>query len=245
MASSSSISSSEFAISNIYPKLWFASVPEPLRFITAANLGTIAFFKIDKALYNLVILNLSKDMPKVFQRNRETVSFFFAYLIQVGLRHFLNAFLVYGLETIGTAEKYFQTLTLTYSSYSLSLVGSTFGNAILINRGVQKDVAFWGTIICFGVINFFLLKYFIGKSDEEEDIIEEGKKLKSSKRKKRIPAQETGQRKFTKVRGGQQQANRYFYEEGKLRERLRFIGIDPLLAFVQTTGNSVRISHIE
>lgn len=97
-------------LSTVYPNLWFSSVPEPIRFITAANLGNIAFFKIDQALYNLVILPLSKDMPKLFQRNRETVSFFLAYLIQVGLQHFLNALMVYGWRLLKPPINIFRVL---------------------------------------------------------------------------------------------------------------------------------------
>jgi hypothetical protein len=237
MPTSSAITSSDqFAISNVFPKLWFSSVPEPIRFVTAANLGNIAFFKIDQALYNLVILPLSKDMPKFFQRNRETVSFFFAYLIQVGLQHFLNAALVYGIDTIATTEKYLQTLAVTYSSYSFSLIGSTIGNAILIKQGVPKNVAFWGTILGFGVINFFLLKYLMTKSNAN---VEVGKNTGHvSTNKKSVPPVQ--KRAVTKVRGGQQTC----YHGGMFGiGKDLFSGIDPLLDFVRTTGSSV--DHIE
>lgn len=253
-------------LSTVYPNLWFSSVPEPIRFITAANLGNIAFFKIDQALYNLVILPLSKDMPKLFQRNRETVSFFLAYLIQVGLQHFLNALMVYGLETIETSDKYFQSLALTYSSYSFSLVGSTVGNALLIGQGVPKNVAFWSTIIGFGVINFFLLKFMVGgssssSSSNNNNSSRNGKEeqvLAQGKQKSKVTATPKRKRSVMKVRGGamQQQQQRchsqpqpQFQFGFRLGRRIPALGrnlfgrVDPWLAIVQSAGNSVE--HIE
>jgi putative Mn2+ efflux pump MntP len=146
----------------ISSKLWFDNVPEPIRFMTAAGLGNIAFFNIDRAFYQSIVVPLAKDTHRLFQKNKETISFFFSYLIQVGFQHFLNAALVYGLDTISTAEKYIDTLILTYSSYSLSLIGSTIGNGILIGQGVPKHVAFWSTILSFGMVNFFLLRFLMG-----------------------------------------------------------------------------------
>jgi len=240
--------------------------PRTHRFITAANLGNIAFFKIDQALYNLVILPLSKDMPKLFQRNRETVSFFLAYLIQVGLQHFLNALMVYGLETIDTSDKYFQSLALTYSSYSFSLVGSTVGNALLIGQGVPKNVAFWSTILGFGVINFFLLKFMVGgssssSSSNNNNSSRNGKEeqvLAQGKQKSKVTATQKRKRSVMKVRGGamQQQQQRchsqpqpQFQFGFRLGRRIPALGrnlfgrVDPWLAIVQSAGNSVE--HIE
>ena len=201
----SSTAASQLSIAAI-PNRWFGSVPEPVRFIVSANLGNIVFFKIDQILYSMVILPLSKGMPKMFQRNKETISFFFAYLMQVGVQHFLNAVLVYGLDTIATTEKYLQTLALTYSSYSFSLVGSTIGNSILIKNGVPKNVAFWGTIIGFGVINFFLLKFLMGKSSaEDNDISPVHNKTKGARKKvqsKQIPRGRKGE--LLNTRGGHQ-----------------------------------------
>eukprot|EP00557_Chaetoceros_sp_GSL56_P003883 CAMPEP_0176500822 /NCGR_PEP_ID=MMETSP0200_2-20121128/13801_1 /TAXON_ID=947934 /ORGANISM="Chaetoceros sp., Strain GSL56" /LENGTH=261 /DNA_ID=CAMNT_0017899605 /DNA_START=148 /DNA_END=930 /DNA_ORIENTATION=+ len=149
-------------IIEVSTKIWFDNVPEPIRFMTAAGLGNILFFNIDRAFYKTIVVPLTKDTHKLFQKNKETISFFFSYLIQVGFQHFLNAMLVYGIDTISTLEKYADTLILSYSSYSLSLIGSTMGNAILISRGVSKNVAFWSTIVTFGIVNFFLLRCLIG-----------------------------------------------------------------------------------
>lgn len=165
------------------------------------------------------------------------------------------------METIETSDKYFQSLALTYSSYSFSLVGSTVGNALLIGQGVPKNVAFWSTILGFGVINFFLLKFMVGGSSsssssnnnnssrngKEEQVLAQGKQ-KSKMRKRSV----------MKVRGGamQQQQQRcrsqpqpQFQFGFRLDRRIPALGrnlfgrVDPWLAIVQSAGNSVE--HIE
>jgi hypothetical protein len=166
-------SSGPLAISTACSEIWFRSVPEPLRFMTSASLGNIAFFGIDQVLYKSVIVPLTKDAPKFYQKNKESISFFFAYLIQVGFQHLLNAIFVYGIDTISTAEKYLDTLVLTYSTYSIALVGSTVGNALLMRQGIPKNVAFWSTIFGFGILNFFLLKYLISTKKADEDAQEQ------------------------------------------------------------------------
>ena len=126
-------------VTTIYPKLWFNIIPEPVRFMTSSGLGNIIFFYVDIILYDLVIYPLSITnydkykgnannnvvakillfvLPpqKVLQKNRESISFFLSYLIQIFAQHLLNAFFVYGLQTISTREKYASTLFVTYSS---------------------------------------------------------------------------------------------------------------------------------
>ena len=188
---------SQLAISTVCSEIWFRQVPEPARFLAAGSLGNIAFFGIDQALYKLVIVPLTKDAPIFYQRNKEAISFFFSYLIQIGFQHFLNALFVYGIESISTADKYFDTLFLTYSTYSIALVGSTIGNAVLMRQGVPKNVAFWSTIFGFGILNFFLLRYLIsGAADAEVH-----DKMIAQERKSAVPSRKNPLKKF---RGGAQ-----------------------------------------
>ena len=42
------------------------------------------------------------------------------------------------------------------------MVGSTVLNACLIEIGLKKNVAFWSTILGFGVINYFVVSFVIG-----------------------------------------------------------------------------------
>lgn len=192
-SSSSVLSLAARPVTFIYPKLWFNKVPEPVRFVTSAGLGNIIFFYIDIIMYDLVIYPLSirdfsKDIDnigwkalhsllphqKMIQKNKESISFFISYLIQIIAQHFLNAFFVYGLDSISTKEKYLSSLTVTYSSYFISLVGSTICNLALSRRGMSKNVAFWGTIFGFGLLNFFLLKILIGRQQKKYE--HDGKK---------------------------------------------------------------------
>jgi len=229
--------SSQLALSNVYPNLWFNQVPEVVRFITASSLGNVAFFKIDQALYNLIILPFAKDMPKFLQKNKESVSFFLAYLMQVGLQHFLNAFFVYGLQTIETRDKYLDTLGLTYSSYSFSLIGSTIGNAVLMQRGIPKNVAFWSTILGFGVVNFFLLRYLIaGGVDKVDEGTKKGGSVVQKKKGKQIPQARSGVLKKIK-RGGQQIYSSECLIRGALSHVLFGTKVDPMLEIVMATGN--------
>eukprot|EP00554_Chaetoceros_debilis_P000385 CAMPEP_0194089684 /NCGR_PEP_ID=MMETSP0149-20130528/35620_1 /TAXON_ID=122233 /ORGANISM="Chaetoceros debilis, Strain MM31A-1" /LENGTH=254 /DNA_ID=CAMNT_0038773699 /DNA_START=101 /DNA_END=862 /DNA_ORIENTATION=+ len=181
MLSNPSPISTQLTISNVYPDQWFNEVPEAGRFIAAGLLGNIVFFLIDYILYNKILVPSGKKqlLPKVISHNMESSSFFLSYLLQTGVQHLFNAFLVYGLETIETRKKYIDTLVLTYSSYSVSMVGSTIGNMLLIKQGVPKNIAFWGTIMGFGFVNFFLLKFLVGGGQDEAT--EEGKQEKSKK----------------------------------------------------------------
>ncbi len=69
---------------------------------------------LQKAFYRLFSLILPSK--PILERNKESISFFLSYLIQILAQHFLNAFFVYGLESISTKERYANTLMLTYSS---------------------------------------------------------------------------------------------------------------------------------
>lgn len=166
-------------------------IPEPIRFMIAGLLGNIGFFAIDSTIYKTILLPLA-SRPKaspILKRNKETISFFISYLLQVIMQHFLNAIIVYGADTIDTWDKYKETLLLTYSSYSVSLVGSTIGNAVLIQNGIDRNIAFWGTIIGFGFVNFFLLKYLIQgrtQEDKEEELKKNGRKIVDKKQVGRL-----------------------------------------------------------
>ena len=125
-------STSTASITSISTKLleaWYSSVPQFMRFGTAASLGNIFFFAADVVIYKHVVTKLlpleGEDgaasppmewLPDLFHRNRESVSFFLAYLVQISIQHLLNAWLVYGLDTISTKEKYWSTLGGSYAA---------------------------------------------------------------------------------------------------------------------------------
>ncbi len=49
----------------------------------------------------------------------------------------------------------------------MSLIGSTICNIALLRKGVSKTVAFWGTVFGFGIVNFMVLKFFIGEKQKD------------------------------------------------------------------------------
>ena len=228
-------SASQLTISALYPDLWFQHLPEVCRYLAAGCVGNLVFFKIDQALYTSIILPLSKDMPKFFQKNKESVSFFLANLIQISLRHFINAVLVFGLHTIVTKDKYMQTLILTYSSYSLSLFGTTIANAMLIQQGVPKAIAFWGTIYGFGVINFFLLRYLIAGKGGDSRVGDETK-VDGVQKKMNHRSAEARRGVFRRMRGGQQISSYEDMIRGELSHVIFGRKADPMLEIVKATG---------
>lgn len=203
MHSNLSSISTQLTISNVYPDRWFNEVPEAGRFIAAGILGNIVFFLIDYILYNKILIPSGKKqlLPKVISHNVESASFFLSYLLQTGVQHMFNAFLVYGLETIETRKKYIDTLVLTYSSYSVSMIGSTIGNLLLIKQGVPKNIAFWGTIVGFGFVNFFLLSFLVGGDKGEATHEKEQEKSNKKTLSKKVRGNNKS-KVLGKVRGG-------------------------------------------
>jgi hypothetical protein len=78
---------------------------------TSATSATKAVSPIIKGIVLLLL-----PYKKGLQKNKESISFFISYLIQILAQHFLNAFFVYGLDSIDTKDKYISTLVVTYSS---------------------------------------------------------------------------------------------------------------------------------
>ena len=96
--------------------LWYSNVPQAIRFFTAGNVGTIFFYVFDSLIYKYFVLRAStENWPKLLRRNKESVSFFLAYLSQISAQHLLNAWLVYGMHTIATKERYLKTLRESYA----------------------------------------------------------------------------------------------------------------------------------
>jgi len=87
-----------------------------IRFGTSGILGNAIFFGLDRILFP-VILNAagksaSDNMSKWIIHNAASVSFFVAYLLDIAIQHILNAWLVFGLESINTRQLYLSSLAL-------------------------------------------------------------------------------------------------------------------------------------
>lgn len=138
-----------------------------IRFGASGILGNIVFFGLDKILFPVIVraavkLSLSNksaivSWSKWINENAVSVSFFVAYLLDIALQHFLNAWLVFGLDTISTRELYFSSLATSYTAYFGTLCGSTILQAYLLQWGLSKSVAFWTTIGLGSVVNYVVL----------------------------------------------------------------------------------------
>ena len=92
-----------------------------IRFGTSGILGNAIFFGLDRILFP-VILNAAgrsaSNMSKLIVHNAASVSFFVAYLLDIAVQHLLNAWLVFGLETINTRQQYLSSLATSYTGKS-------------------------------------------------------------------------------------------------------------------------------
>lgn len=138
-----------------------------VRFGASGILGNAVFFGLDKILFPLIVraaVRLSVSNKSVIASwskwtndNAASVSFFVAYLLDIALQHFFNAWLVFGLETINTRELYLSSLASSYTAYFGTLCGSTILQAYLLQRGLSKSAAFWTTIGLGSLVNYFVL----------------------------------------------------------------------------------------
>lgn len=150
---------------SLYGK-WHRTVPEPFRFFVSGNIGSIFFFLLDSGVHSL-LCSLPKDfLPSAIQANKDAVSFFVGYLIQIWMQHFLNALLVYGLGSINTKEKYISTLRGQYSAYMFALFGSTALNIALSRAGFNKKVAFVLTMSIFACINYVVIGWTVKRANK-------------------------------------------------------------------------------
>lgn len=185
------------SIESLY-KSWFIHASEPIRFFVSGMLGNVCFYFLERLVY-FQLCKMS-SLPPVVEDYKDSVSFFIGYLLQIVTQHWLHAFIVYGMETIDTREKYFKTLLAQSSAYVGALFGSTFLNQALISSGVSKNVAFLITLFVFAIINYFVVGWVVRRAagsavieTVEENVSATGKALKNQKAKitagtsKRVP----------------------------------------------------------
>lgn len=142
-------------------KLWY-DVPEPIRFFVSGNLGNICFFGIERIVH-AIICKISSRPPFV-EEHKDSISFFLGYILQIVTQHLLHAWLVYGLSTIDTRQKYLSTLIGQSWAYFVALVGSTILNTWLRRSGMPKDLAFVTTLVVFACINYFVIGWIVHKT---------------------------------------------------------------------------------
>mmetsp|Transcript_4557 Transcript_4557/g.10302 ORF Transcript_4557/g.10302 Transcript_4557/m.10302 type:complete len:221 (-) Transcript_4557:1829-2491(-) len=141
---------------------------DAIRFGASGILGNAIFFGLDKILFPVIVraavrLSTSDRSAIVvsgstwINENAASVSFFVAYLLDIAVQHLLNAWLVFGLDTISTRELYISSLTTSYTAYFGTLCGSTILQAYLLQCGISKSVAFWSTIALGSLVNYVVL----------------------------------------------------------------------------------------
>mmetsp|Transcript_15154 Transcript_15154/g.27381 ORF Transcript_15154/g.27381 Transcript_15154/m.27381 type:complete len:336 (+) Transcript_15154:62-1069(+) len=144
----------------------FFKLNEPLRFFISGNIGNVIFFYIERLTFSFC--KRSNNLPAFVKEYMDSVSFFFAYVLQVIPQHWLHAYLVYGMDTIDTRQKYFTTLLGCYSAYMSSLIGSTFLNMFFVKTlGIDKTVSFVLTLWTFAVINYFFISWIVGMQRQD------------------------------------------------------------------------------
>jgi hypothetical protein len=147
------------------------TLPQIFRFGVAGNLGNLGFFYLEKVIFRLLshflatTSVLSSALMDGIEKFQDGISFFSAYVILIVLNHLLYAFLVYGMDTIGTWEKYSKTLIGQFKVYGFGLFGATFLNSFLIKSGgLGKTAAFIATTATFAVFNYFLVSWVVEKA---------------------------------------------------------------------------------
>jgi hypothetical protein len=160
---------------------WFR-LPQVFRFFFSGNLGNVCFFYSEQFIFEYLssssLAFLSSDFLEKYQSG---VSFFTAYVSQIFVTHLFYAFLVYGLNTINSPEKYMKTLWGQFKVYAVSLVGATILNTYLINVGVDKTIAFFGTMTVFAFFNYFWISWMVEKAVQSSTKGEPNGKVSSRK----------------------------------------------------------------
>ncbi|CAJ1936293.1 unnamed protein product [Cylindrotheca closterium] len=142
-------------------KRWF-QISSLIRFSVSGNIGVVCFYIIERMLY--AQLCQIDGLPDILEEYKDSVSYFFGYLLQIFTQHLLNATLVYGLDTIDTREKYLKTLIGQFSVYGFSLFGSTILNLALLRYGIDRNTSFFTTMILFAIVNYFLIQWVVQRA---------------------------------------------------------------------------------
>lgn len=139
-------------------------LPQIFRFSVAGNLANLVFFYLEKVIFRMLshILVTSSVLSSILldgiEKYQDEMSYFSAYVIQIVSTHLFYAFIVYGVDTIDTYEKYSKTLLGQFKVYGFGLFGATFLNSYLMTSGgLSKTLAFWTTTMICAVFNYFLV----------------------------------------------------------------------------------------
>lgn len=153
--------------------LSFYRIPQPVRYFIAGNLGNVVFFLVERLLHFGMVQLLPTDSTTTNNNNKfldlvaawaDTITFFSAYMLHIPVQHYLYALLVFGLDSINTPSKYWQTLGGTYSALMASSVGSTALNTTLLKWGLSRTTAFVVTLWTFACFNYFVIGWIVNRT---------------------------------------------------------------------------------
>ena len=144
-----------------------------VRFAASGFIGNAIFFGLDMAFLPIIRGASQRQCfvkaSKTIATNAESISFFVAYLVDIVVQHFLNALLVFGLDTIATREMYLSSLAAAYTAYFGTLCGSTILQAYLLRLGVNKSIAFWSTIALGSLVNYVVLTALAARAKSQSN----------------------------------------------------------------------------
>jgi hypothetical protein len=151
-------------------RLWY-SLPELFRFFVSGNLGNGCFFLIERGLYT--VIERIPSPPTFLMEHHDSAAFLVGYILQILTQHLLHAWLVYGLKTINTRDKYLRTLGGQAGAYFIALIGSTVLNIFLRKRGMSKNTAFITTLYLFACVNYFVIGWITRRSVGTAPVLEQ------------------------------------------------------------------------
>ena len=77
----------------------------------------------------------------------DSIAFLGGYLLSIVMQHYFHALLVYGLATIDSKEKYWETLKGMYRALIVGAIGSTVLDNQLLRVGLPRNQSFVATLV--------------------------------------------------------------------------------------------------
>lgn len=163
---------------------WY-QIPGPIRFFASGNMGNCVLFFTERTIFRLAAAYWMYSQPGEMMQKISfgkfslhepqlaeipkwwsSVTFFAAYVVHVPAQHYFHALLVYGLSSINTPSKYWQTLAGTYSTLVTAAMGSTLLNGLLLQTtSLSKPVAFVVTMWVFALMNYLVLGWIVRRTE--------------------------------------------------------------------------------
>jgi len=137
--------------------LWWR-IPQPFRFVICGGTGALLHY-----YFNILVFFSFSSLESEY---KAALAFGVSNFISLIWKHAFHRNLVFNDRTY-----YWQSLLTFYASYSISIAGSPFLDALYtVWVGLNMKEAYWATICSFGIFNFAILKFTIDSSDKDTDL---------------------------------------------------------------------------